>query len=176
MGRKSESEKDDAAKAVISSSSPRRLRQAPAHSSDASFARPRGAGAGGATGVPSSPPTSIEKKEKGKGTLSQAPGTFVEEETKEEIEPIMADEKEKVCSYTTVRKNLPLTKEVSFSQLLIYLSNISLAPNRNSWARPLGMECSLRSTGNRPPLRRSRKSPPPLFRRSPRVCNLALLQ
>ena len=93
MGRQSESDKDDAARAVISSSSPR-SRQAPGHSRDDSFARPRGAG--GATGVPSSPPTSTEKKGKGKGTLSQAPGTFEEgEETKEEIEPIVTDESEK---------------------------------------------------------------------------------
>lgn len=115
MGRKSEIDEDDAAKAVTSS-----LRQAPAHSRDDSFARRRGttpdlAGAGDENHRPKTQETA-----KTRGGLSHAPGNFLgNEESKEEVEPIMSngggsekamnEKEEKVCTsekYFTARSRV----------------------------------------------------------------------
>ena len=79
MGRQSEND-DDAAKAVISSAAPR-LRQAPAQ-----FREDSSSAASSPSAVPVNKKKSkAQDKKKGKGSLSQASGTFVEEESKEEI-------------------------------------------------------------------------------------------
>ena len=116
MGRKSEIDEDDAAKAVTSS-----LRQATAHSRDDSFARRRGTTSdlAGAPGDENHRPKAQEPT-KTKGTLSHAPGDFLgNEESKEEIEPIMSngggsekamnEKEEKVCTsekYFTARSRV----------------------------------------------------------------------
>ena len=91
MGRQFETDDDDgAAKEVISASSPR-LRQAPAHSRDDSFAA-RARGAQG-SGVGS-------EQKKTKGVIALASGAF-SEESKEEIQPDDAtttEKRTKVCA------------------------------------------------------------------------------
>ena len=87
MGRQSESTDDDAAKAVVSASSPR-LRQAPAHArADDSFARPRQEGGGGRAedggGLTTSNNGSQQKREEKSG-IALAPGSF-SEDSKEKI-------------------------------------------------------------------------------------------
>ena len=111
MGRgQSEIDKDDAAaKAVISSSTPR-LKQAPAHSREDSFAaRPReGDGGGrGRAAVSKGADPFQQKKEGTKGAVALASGTF-SEETKQEIEADSSaaktsteKKKEKVCKQHT---------------------------------------------------------------------------
>ena len=108
MGRgQSEIDKDDAAaKAVISSSSPR-LKQAPAHSREDSFAaRPREGGGRRAAGSKGADPFE-QKKEGTKGGVALAAGTF-SEETKQEIEADSSaaktsteKKKDKVCKQHT---------------------------------------------------------------------------
>ena len=85
MGRQFETD-DDAAKEVASASSSSRLRQAPAHSRDDSFARPRGVAGS----------TDASQQKITKGAIALAAETY-SEESKEEIQ---ADdtEKTKVCT------------------------------------------------------------------------------
>ena len=107
MGQ-SEIDKDDAAAKTVTSSSSPRLKQAPAHSREDSFAaRPReGGGRGRAAGSKGADPFE-QKKEGAKGGVALASGTF-SEETKQEIEADSSaaktsteKKKEKVCKQHT---------------------------------------------------------------------------